>query len=457
VSAWAKLSRKELLVIVTRQAAQLQALSAELRSALARIAELEAKPGGGSCGKTPDFVKANVPKEPESGSGPDAPRKKRTESFVRHREEPTQTIEIGAVVCPDCGHKLSGGSVVSKHQVIDIPRVDYEVTEYHRLRRWCGHCGRYVEPPPLEPDQAVDQSRFSPRVMSLVAELVTVNRMTHRAVREYLASVHGLHVSEGAISAMLHTVAEHGRAVYEALVEEARESPVVHADETGFRENGRNGYIWAVVTKLARVFSWDASRARRVITDFLGGEFSSILVTDFYSAYTGLECPHQWCWVHLLRAAREAREKNPDDRVLRAWVEKLKAFYQRAGEVRDRVACRPEAVRAEARGRVEAKLLELADRPVSTTGPARKVGNLIRRFAHELLTFIEHPEVPPDNNAAERAIRPVVVARKVSGGTRSPRGTETKMILLSLFGTWGLRGQNTLASCYDMLTSLSYA
>jgi len=464
MSAWKKLSREELLVVVARQAAQLESrggqlasqaarietLTSKLGSALARIAELESKLGGGPGGKTSHFVKAGRPKKTESDG---AKRKERTESFVRRREEPTRVIEIGADACPDCGHELSGGTLVSSHQVIDIPQASYEVIEYRRLKRWCGHCGKYAMPPSLRPARAVKNSRFSPWVMSLVAKLVTVNRMTHRGVQEYLASVHHLNVSEGAISAMLHTVAEHGRPVYEGLVAEARASPVVHADETGFRENGRNGYIWALATKLARVFHWEASRAQRVITDLLGDDFSSVLVTDFYSAYTGLECPHQWCWVHLLRAAREAREKDPDDGALRAWVEKLKAFHQRACRLRDRVAGWPQAARAEARRHVEAKLLQLAGHPVSTTGPARKAGNLIRKFAHELFTFIEHPEVPPDNNAAERTLRPVVVARKVSGGTRSPRGTDTKMILLSLFGTWGLRGENTLASSYQMLTS----
>jgi len=450
-------SREELLVVVRRQAEQLRSqaarietLASELSSALSRVAELEAKLGGGQGGKTPRFVKANRPQKTESDS---AKRRERTESSVRHREEPTRIIYMGADVCPDCQQELSGGALVSSHQVIDIPRVTYEVTEYRRVKRWCSHCGKCVMPPPLRPDQAVENSRFSPWLMSLVAKLVTVNRMTHRGVQEYLASVHGLRVSEGTISAILHTVAERGRGLYEALVEEARASPVVHADETGFRENGRNGYIWALATKLARIFHWEPSRAQRVITDLLGDDFSSILVTDFYSAYTGLECPHQWCWVHLLRAARELREQNPNDRSLRAWVEKLKTFYQRACKVRDRVAGWPQTARAEARGQLETKLLQLADHRLSTTGLARRVGNLIRRFSHELFTFIEHPDVPPDNNAAERTIRPVVVARKVSGGTRSPRGTATKMVLLSLFGTWSLRGHNTLDSCYQMLTS----
>ena len=71
----------------------------------------------------------------------------------------------------------------------------------------------------------------------------------------------------------------------------------------------------------------------------------------------------------------------------------------------------------------------------------------------ELFVFVAHPEVPPDNNAAERSLRPVVISRKVSGGTRSNQGTDTKMTLASLFGTWRAQGFNPLTACLQLLTS----
>ena len=67
--------------------------------------------------------------------------------------------------------------------------------------------------------------------------------------------------------------------------------------------------------------------------------------------------------------------------------------------------------------------------------------------------FVAHPEVPPDNNAAERSLRPVVVSRKVSGGTRSAAGTDTKMALASIFGTWRAQGLNPLTACQHLLAS----
>ena len=77
----------------------------------------------------------------------------------------------------------------------------------------------------------------------------------------------------------------------------------------------------------------------------------------------------------------------------------------------------------------------------------------VERHIKELFVFVAQPEVPPDNNAAERSLRPLVISRKISGGTRSERGTDTKMTLASLFGTWRAQGLNPLLACRELLVS----
>ena len=88
---------------------------------------------------------------------------------------------------------------------------------------------------------------------------------------------------------------------------------------------------------------------------------------------------------------------------------------------------------------------------VKTNAPQAILAKRMVRFEPELFTFVEHPHVPPDNNAAERAIRPAVVIRKVSGGTRSERGSNTRAVLMSLFGTWQARNVDPLEACVNML------
>ena len=83
--------------------------------------------------------------------------------------------------------------------------------------------------------------------------------------------------------------------------------------------------------------------------------------------------------------------------------------------------------------------------------PQRVLCQRVQRFLEQLFTFVVDPRVPPDNNAAERAVRPLAVCRKISGGTRSERGSDTKGILASLFGTWRLKALNPFLACCQLL------
>ena len=111
-----------------------------------------------------------------------------------------------------------------------------------------------------------------------------------------------------------------------------------------------------------------------------------------------------------------------------------------------------ESERCIARRELESELLDVV-RPYvgEATAPERVLAKRIEQFIAELFTFVQYPEVPSENNAAERAIRPVVVARKISGGTRSPKGSKTSSILRTLFETWALQGRNTLDACRQTL------
>lgn len=85
--------------------------------------------------------------------------------------------------------------------------------------------------------------------------------------------------------------------------------------------------------------------------------------------------------------------------------------------------------------------------------PHRRLCARILKHLPALFTFVTAPGVPPTNNAAERSLRHLVIARKISGGTRSPRGTQTRMTLASLFGTWRVQGINPYDACCALLAS----
>ena len=211
-----------------------------------------------------------------------------------------------------------------------------------------------------------------------------------------------------------------------------------------------NGYIWSFSTPDVRSSLRDQSRASKVVTDMLGDEFTGVLVSDFYGAYNAYEGVKQRCWVHLLRDLKGLREKHPNNESVAKWVGRIKLIYEQAKEVA--AGSYTQRQRCRLRQWLEARLLRLAT-PYrdAKNAPQRVLAKRIDTFLGELFSFVDHEGVPSDNNAAERAIRPAVIARKVSGGTRSPRGTQTRMTLQSLFGTWNLKGLDPITTCAAML------
>ena len=122
-------------------------------------------------------------------------------------------------------------------------------------------------------------------------------RLPLRTIQWYLDTVHGLRLSLGAIVDATRRVAQKARAELTDLLERVRGSPVVHADETGWREDGRNGYVWTFSTPGLRHFL-RRGRGKAVVDEVLGEEFAGVLVSDFYAAYHHYDGPKQRCWAH---------------------------------------------------------------------------------------------------------------------------------------------------------------
>jgi len=444
-------SINDLLAII----AELQPEVAALR---VRVSELEAEnerlrkmvsgqgpPKPPALSDLPHFVKPNRPKQPKDKKH----RRQRDCGYSRPLSEPTRTEEHALERCPDCGHKLSGGWLHDEREVIDIPPIAVEVVRHCFIARRCGVCGKRHLPKRAEAlsGLTVGRHRFGVRLISLIAELVNVCRMPVRTVKRLLASLFGIHISAGGIVSLLAAVAKSGKRMYSELQEAVRGSPFVHADETGWREDGMNGYLWSFSTPDMRLFVRSPSRAHTVPEGVLGSEYRGIVVSDFYSAYGYHLGLHQRCWVHLLRDLKRVQETFPNDPSVQEWAKEVHALYTDATSV-----ChlrRKDRMRA--REGFQERALDLALPYRKTDHPQAALAERLYRFASELFTFVEHPQVPPDNNAAERAIRPAVVARKVSGGTRSTNGSQVRATLMSLFSTWDARGLDTWRACQQML------
>jgi transposase len=427
-------------------------LSEQLATALQRIAELEAKKP-----PPPPFVKANVPPRPAK------PRRKRAPQHnqARRCEEPSVVVTHPITTCPDCGSRLGGIHVGRTRQVIDLPPPPAAVVTEHQVQRgWCSACLRWQEAPLDLRGQTVGQGRLGVGIASLVAHLRTSLRLPIRSIQRYLLDLHGLRVSVGELVELLHRIAAQGAPAAEQIRDRARARAVVHADETGWREAGHNGYAWLLATPEGeRYVERHQSRAGAVANGLLGEDFTGVLVSDFYAGYN--DTPggrHQRCWVHLLRDAHQLGEAHADDlspRGLetRVWVAALKTLGKQVRSTLTHPPTTP-ARRQHLHRQCSLDLQALGAQFVSVPHhPCHALAWRLWHFQHELLTCLAQSGVPPDNNLAERAIRPLVIARKISGGTRSPRGSATRMQLYSLAATWLAQGHNPLSEFRRLLQS----
>ncbi len=442
MDAFSSLSQEQLMALVREQATVLRQAQEEIVRLKQEIADLKAGGGGKPQRSLPDFVKSNTP--PQTGEER-KPRKKRTENFTFHRLPATQEVEHACHCCPDCGHALSGGWEYNRRQVVEIPAVCVEVVDPSVVARRCGVCGQVCTPEVAWQALTGGAGHYGVRLQSLVAYLKSVGRLPVQTIATTLWAVWGLSLSAGTIVGLLHRVAAVGRPTYAGLWEVIRAAPFVHADETGWRQNGQNGYLWSFSTPDTRAFVYDKSRSHCVPERALAG-FGGVLVSDFYAGYSYYLRLHQRGWVHLLRDLHDLKQKHPT-KAVHAFVGAVRQIYEAAKafhspDRRQRMAARLE---------FQARLLEVA-MPYKDAGlPQSVLAGRMVQFESELFTFVEHPEVPSHNNAAERAVRPRVIARKISGGTRSPTGSQTMAVLASLFETWRLRGQNGLEACRQML------
>ena len=444
-------SRDVLITII----AQLQATVLEQQRVIERlerrVAELEgqAKPGGPP--RMPG-LKSSSGRQPPAQQ---QPRKQRRHGFARRRMTPTHRVEHVVENCPDCGTHLTGGWVQRTREVIELPVVPVQVTEHVCIARTCPACRRRCIPPAQLDGVALGRQRLGVNLISRIATLREEGRLPIRSIQWYLRTVHQLRLSVGAIVSAIHQTAQQAQPAVAAILDRIRASPVVHADETGWRQNGNNGYVWTFSTPTERYFL-RRGRGKAVVDEALGESFSGVLVSDCYAAYHHYDGPKQRCWAHLLRgyprpggALPQGHRAGPVGRGSPSALCRGQVYVEARSFTHPQAQRRRTAQLAWERQLLVICQPFLAD-PLALQG---RLCRRIERHIKELFVFVAEPDVPSDNNPAERSLRHVVISRKISGGTRSERGTESKMTLASIFGTWRARGLNPLAACRQLLTS----
>ena len=433
---------------------RIEKLVAENRRLAQQNRELTARSAAGDDKPAPEFSKPAAVrrrrKRPGRKEGHPAALRPMPEHIDAHQQVPLPKDSAGRASCPRCNSCLLE---LENHErtVEDIIPAKVVVTCYHTASGWCPCCRRRVESRALEqpPAANIPHGQLGLNALATGVLLRVTHRLPFRQVSGVLADLPGITVCAGAIAKQLQRIAAWLEKEYEHLKLDLRASPQVYADETGWRTDGRNGYLWAIATPTQTLYHIDKSRGGKVIRQLLGKAFGGTLVSDFYSAYATMDCKKQKCLVHLLRELTETSEKVPEFaasvffRKSKRLIKEMLLLKGRWNELSN------EAYATRVR-RLEDRLNQLADANYEEPS-AKRLGKRMRKFKKQLTAFLLDEDLQGTNNIAERAIRPMVVARKISGGSRSDNGAEAFAKLASLLRSANQQGQKTLATIKSLL------
>jgi transposase len=272
----------------------------------------------------PAWVKPNKPTTAKQ------PRRKRARvhNHGRPADPPTRVECHQFTTCPHCQATLAGQRLRRRRIVIEVPPPPpLDITEHQIYAGWCPACQRWWVPRPDLSAVVLGQGQIGLRLASLIATLRYQGRLPLDVLAALLASLWDLKLSVGGLVRTLARLRQTTEPAFRALQAQARASAVLHMDETGWRENGGNGYVWELATGGAMpvvVYAHDRSRAGAVMARLLDGQFSGVLVCDFYCGYNGYPGRIQRCWVHLLRDLHDLAQEHPAVASVRQWTGRVK-------------------------------------------------------------------------------------------------------------------------------------
>ena len=345
--------------------------------------------------------------------------------------------------CPYCGGPLDPKGSKAR-TIIEVDPVRKEVIRYELEQRDCGRCHR----------------TFTARPAGVFAKGLFGNQLlTHLAVEHYVQGVTLGHLSaqlavgQGSLWAALHQLARRLAEVPQRLLLEYRRAPVKHADETGWRNDGHNGYAWLFCTDRISLFRFRQSRSASVAKEVFGTKrLPGTLVVDRYNGYNRAPCSIQYCYAHLLREVQDLGKEFPEVGEVSQFVGSFAPLL--AGAMKLRAQELPRARFRQQALELKVEIKALVHSPAQHPG-IQKIQNIFREKAARLYHWAKTPAIPADNNRAERELRPLVIARKISFGSQSEQGAQTREILMSVLHTLRKRTNDVFAAFKRALDALA--
>jgi hypothetical protein len=353
-----------------------------------------------------------------------------------------ETLEVPEV-CPDCGGVLEDRG--ERERTIHDCEPVKKVTRLVRIpSRHCACCGKTFRG--KSPD-VLPKSCISNRLLAQIVKWHYVDGLTLGNVSRQFG------VGIGTLVERLHALAGLFGSADEALVREYRAAPVKHADETGWRGDGANGYTWGFFTPTTSIFRCRSTRAAKVAEEIFGdpADHTGTLVVDRYAAYNVFMSFIQYCLEHLKRDTLKVGENNPEVKECQVFADALAPLLIEAMKLRTQT---PDPVRyREAAEKLRIKIEAVVARPAKHPS-VQHVQNIFREHRDRIYQWTQSPDIPAENNRAERGLRPLVIARKISFGSQSDKGLKTREILMSIANTLALRVRDPVEAIKQTLDAL---
>lgn len=439
----AQLSKEELIDLILKQAE----LLAQLQTALQQLqADYDALKWKFEKNRKPPISSKNSSQPPSKDQksslsrnrhkrkhGPPEGHEKNARQFVT---QPGHVLELKAETCRTCHADLSKetGQLKRLNQITEVPPAPAEVIEVRQYEVKCPHCGRVeVEEPPagLEMERA-----FGTRLEATVVYYRQEQHMSYERTQKALFDLHRVEISQGGIDEIMKRAGHSAIQKTEAIHESIQQSKVIHCDETSSRVDGANWWEWVFCTLIGVLHIIRDTRSEDVIQDVMGQARADVWVSDCYGAQ--LRAPtaqRQLCLAHQLRNLQAVVDQYP------------RLFWPRAMQILFRYAIRLHRQRSQYAPdqfalqitRVERLCDILLERSLSPP-EAGKLQRRYKKHRQSLFVFLCRTDVEPTNNVAERALRPSVIHRKVTGGFRSEWGAKAYAALASVIDTAELAG-----------------
>lgn len=351
------------------------------------------------------------------------------------REEPKidEVIHHSVNDCPYCNSKLDVKEIleVLEEEIPDMKKVK---AIKHQIE-WaiCPNCKKRVMAKNNAP-----ADRFGPNLRSHITLLKHDDRLPLRKVKSTLFRNHDFKITHTGIMKIIRAVAKKLREPYHDIIKQARSSDVVYADETGYKLNGDQWWLWTFVYENGVLFVIRKSRSKSVVEEILGKKFEGIISCDGWKSYESFSNRLQRCWAHLLRESHQLLQNHKN---FEFYNKQLNELF---GEIKE-IRLKPpnEKKRRELAEKMRERLFTIARR-MEKEPYAKTLATKIKNGINYWFTCVEHLKVEPTNNFAEQALRELIVQRKIMGGLRSEKGAETLEIISTMIATWKKQGKPLL-------------